>query len=194
MICNSYAQKPICCDLALRAFIKTCDTCQRNKVENILPMGLLQPLPIPTRNWQDISMDLIEGLPPSGGRIVIMVVIDGLSKYAHFMSLSHPYTATTVARVLMDNIFKLRGFPLTIVSDRDPVFTSHFWKEMFKISGTELLLNSAYHPQTNGQIEVMSKTLEGYLRSIMDAVNLGRHFEGPGPPICKTPNCRNWKN
>lgn len=109
-------------------------------------------------------MDFIEGLPPSGGRTVIMVVIDRLSKYAHFLSISHPYIATIVARVFLDNIFKLHGFPLNIVSDRDPVFTNQFWKELFKLSGTKLLLSLAYHPQMDGQTEVMNKALEGYLR------------------------------
>ena len=95
---------------------------------------------------------------------MIMVVIDILSKYAHFLSLSHPYTVTTVTKVFLDNIFKLYGFPLTIVSDRDPVFTSQFWKELFRLSGIKLLLSSSYHPQTDGQTKVMNKSLEGYLR------------------------------
>ena len=89
---------------------------------------------------------------------MIMVVIDILSKYAHFMSLSHPYTGTTVARVFPKNIFKLLGFPLTIVSDR--VFTNQFWKELFRLSDTKLLLSLAYHSQTNGQTKVMNKFLE----------------------------------
>ena len=76
---------------------------------------------------------------------MMMVVIDRLSKYDHFMSLSHPYITTTVARVFLDNIFKLHVFPLTIVSDRDPVFTSQFWKELFRLSDIKILLGSAYH-------------------------------------------------
>lgn len=112
-------------------------------------------------------MDFIEGLPPSGGRTVIMVVIDRLSKYAHFLSISHPYIATIVARVFLDNILKLHGFPLNIVSDRDPVFTNQFWKELFKLSGTKLLLSLAYHPQMDGQTEVMNKALEGYQRCFL---------------------------
>jgi hypothetical protein len=150
---------------AVRAFIQECDICQRNKSETLHPAGLLQPLPIPDRIWTEISMDFAEGLPSSMGRDVIMVVVDRLSKYAYFVALAHPYTAGTVARLFMDNIFKLHGLPKTIVSDRDPVFTSNFLQEIFRLSGTELLMSSAYHPQIDGQTEIMNKGLEGYLRS-----------------------------
>ena len=99
---------------------------------------------------------------------MIMVVIDRLSKYAHFLFFSHPYTTTTVAKVFLNNIFKLYGFPLTTVSDRDLVFTSQFWKELFRLSGRKLLLSSTYHPQMDGQTKVMNKSLEGYLRCFSD--------------------------
>ena len=78
-------------------------------------------------------MDFIEGLPKSGGKDVILVVVDRLSKYAHFLGLSHPYTASTVVTVLLDNIFKLHGLPYSIISDRDPIFVSCFWEEFFKL-------------------------------------------------------------
>ena len=93
-------------------------------------------------------MDFIEGLPHSGGVDVILAVVDRLTKYAHFMALKHPYTAATVAKVYIDQVFKLHGLPNSIVSDRDPVFTSLFWQELFKIQGVNLQLSTAYHPQT----------------------------------------------
>ena len=117
----------------VRQYVKECDSCQRNKVENVNPAGLLQPLDIPSHVWTSISMDFIEGLPNSYGKNSIMVVVDRLSKYAHFMTLSHPYTASKIAQVFVDQVFKLHGMPTSIISDRDPVFISHFWQEFFKL-------------------------------------------------------------
>jgi hypothetical protein len=78
-------------------------------------------------------MDFIVGLPKSGNKSVIMVVVDRLSKYSHFCALQHPFIATTVAQIFMDNIFKLHGMPNSIVSNKHPTFTNNFWKELFKI-------------------------------------------------------------
>ena len=91
-------------------------------------------------------MDFIDGLPTSQGKTIIFVVVDRLSKYAHFIPISHPYTAVSVAHVFFDNIFKLHGMPRTIVCDRDSAFTSEFWKEMFRLNGKSFNFSSAYHP------------------------------------------------
>jgi hypothetical protein len=106
----------------VRAYVRECHICQKNKSENVKTPGLLQPLPIPQAPFVDISMDFVEGLPNSKGRNVILVVVDRFSKYAHFIALSHPYTAAFVADAFMHNIYKLHGLPASIVSDRDPCF------------------------------------------------------------------------
>jgi len=130
----------------VQAYVRECHICQKNKSKNVLTPGLLQPLPIPLTPFVDISMDFIEGLPNSKGKNVVLVVVDRFSKYAHFIALSHPYTTTTVAYAFMNNIYKLHGLPASIVSDRDPVFLSRFWKDLFTYQRVQLLHSTTYHP------------------------------------------------
>lgn len=150
---------------AVEDFVRQCQICQQAKHEHVKPAGKLQPLPVPLKPWQDITMDFVEGLPKSDGFEVIMVVVDRLTKFAHFVPLKHPFTAAQVAQALWDHVIKLHGVPLTIVSDRDRIFTSSIWRELLSTGGTKLLYSTAYHPQTDGQTERVNQCLEMYLRT-----------------------------
>jgi hypothetical protein len=110
----------------VKNFVKQCLVCQQAKHERTHPAGLLQPLPIPQGAWQDISMDFNEGLPKLEGYNYVLVVVDRFSKYAHFIPLSHPFTVRKVAKVILDFAVRLHGIHVSIVSDRDIIFTSHF--------------------------------------------------------------------
>jgi hypothetical protein len=123
---------------------------------------LLQPLPIPSQVWEDVSMDFVTGLPHSLGFTVLLVVVDRFSKGIHLGALPTGFTAYKVGDLFTAMVCKHHGIPKSIVSDRDPVFIIRFWTELFKYSGTILRMSSSYHPQTDGQTEVMNRTVEQY--------------------------------
>nr|GEX91735.1 hypothetical protein [Tanacetum cinerariifolium] len=150
----------------VKQIIIDCNVCQRQKPDLSAYPGLIQPLPIPERIWKDIFLDFIEKLPTSHGKSVILVVVDRLRKYAHFIPLTHLFTASQVAQVLLDQVYKLHGLLESIVSDRDKVFLSNFWKALFAELKVKLKLSTAYHPQTDGQTKVVNRSLGFYLRSI----------------------------
>jgi hypothetical protein len=145
-------------------FVRECSTCQRYKSEHLHPAGLLLPLPIPTAVWADIGLDFVEALPKVNGKSVILSVVDRFSKYCHFIPLAHPYTAESVAQAFFTDIVRLHGMPQSIVSDRDPVFTSLFWRELMRLMGTKLHMTSAFHPQSDGQTEAANRVIVMYLR------------------------------
>jgi hypothetical protein len=114
-------------------------------------------------------MDFVEGLPQSGSANCILVVVDKLTKYAHFVPLKHPYTAQSVARVLLDQIYKLHEMRKSIVSDRYKIFTGLFWKELFSLAKGQLRMSIAYHPQSNGQMECVNQCMEMFLHCFVSA-------------------------
>lgn len=154
---------------SVHQFVKCCTICQQAKPDRSKYPGLLQPLPVPDGAWQVVSMDFIEGLPRSGRFNCILVVVDKFSRYAHFIPLSHPFSAADVAMAFMDNIYKLHSLPEQIISDRDRVFNSAFWRQLFALTGTTLSMSSSYHPETDGQTERVNQCLEGYLRCFAHA-------------------------
>jgi transposase InsO family protein len=114
--------------------------------------------------WADIGIDFIEALPKVQGKMVILSVVDRFNKYCHFIPLAHPYTAESVAHAFFADIVRLHGVPQSIVSDRDPVFTSAFWHELMRLTGTKLYMSSTFHPQTDGQTEAANRVIVMYLR------------------------------
>jgi hypothetical protein len=125
-------------------------------------------LHIPDHAWHTITLDFI-GLPKSVGANCILVVVDKFSKYAHLVALSHPFTALQVAVIYLNNIFKLHGLPTVMISDRDKIFTSNVWQELFKLLDTDLRMSSSYHPQIDGQTERVNQCIETYLRCFVHA-------------------------
>jgi hypothetical protein len=132
-------------------FVAHSDICQRVKIEHKKPSGLLQPLPIPEWKWKDISMDFINGLSRTPrGNDSIWVIVDRLTKVAHFIPVCTTYGGDKLARLYIDNILKLHGVPKSIISDCGAQFVSKFWRSLHQALKTNLDYISAYHPQTNG--------------------------------------------
>lgn len=154
---------------AIRSFVQSYTVCLQAKPDHAKYPGLLVPLPIPSESWQVISMDFIEGLPRSSHANCILVVVDKFSKFAHFLPLLHPFTAASVAKIFLYNIYRLHGMPSHIISDRDRIFTGSFWRELFKLANTTLCMSSTYHPQSDGQTKRVNQCLETYLRCFVHA-------------------------
>ncbi|XLS75404.1 hypothetical protein HN51_032269, partial [Arachis hypogaea] len=147
-------------------YVSKCLTCQKVKIEHQRPSGMLQPLEIPQWKWESIAMDFVSGLPRTrAGFDAIWVIVDRLTKSAHFLPIRMTYTLEELARLYIKEIVRLHGVPATIISDRDPRFTSRFWGAFQKAFETRLSLSTAYHPQTDGQSERTIQTLEDMLRA-----------------------------
>ncbi|KAL0541114.1 hypothetical protein IC582_021151 [Cucumis melo] len=147
-------------------FVSRCLVCQQVKAPRQHPAGLLQPLSVPGWKWESVSMDFITGLPKTlKGYTVIWVVVDRLTKSAHFVPGKSTYTASKWGQLYMTEIVRLHGVPVSIISDRDARFTSKFWKGLQLALGTRLDFSTAFHPQTDGQTERLNQILEDMLRA-----------------------------
>ena len=149
-------------------YVRSCPSCQRNKYETKPPAGELQPIPIPTEKWEQITTDLVTDLPVSKGYDSVAVFVDRLTKYVRFVPTTKQVTATKYAQLFIETVYKHHGLPKVIISDRDRRFISQFWKAFFRMVGTKIRMSTAYHPQTDGQSEVMIRTLETVLRPYVE--------------------------
>ena len=150
----------------IRNYVLSCSACQANKPSNAAPMGLLQPIDAPDRRWDTVTMDLITQLPRTkDGHDAIVVFVDKFSKMAHYAATTTTVTAPQLASIFWREIVRHHGIPSSIISDRDPRFTSNFWRALWKQFGTNLAMSTAYHPQADGQTERQNRTLEDMLRA-----------------------------
>ena len=157
-------------DRDTRQYVRGCDQCQRNKPVLRKPTGLLQPLPLPTDKWVDLSMDFITKLPKtSRGNDAVFVIVDRFTKWAYMVPIPEAIDAPQVAQLFFNHVFTRHGMPKTIVSDRDTLFLSHFWQTLWELMGTRLKMSSAYHPQTDGQTEVVNRIIIQALRGFVGA-------------------------
>jgi hypothetical protein len=152
--------------IEIARYVAKCDICQRVKAVHLKSAGSLQPLPIPAWKWEDISMDFIVGLPKtSKGYDSIWLIVDRLTKLAHFLLVNKSNSVLAYAKLYIARILSLHGIPKTIVSGRGPQFVAKFWAELHKSLGTKLIHSSAYHQQISGQTERVNQILEDMLRA-----------------------------
>ena len=150
----------------IASFVSRCLTCQQVKAEHQKPAGKIQLLPIPVWKWEKITMDFVTGLPWTRRQHdVIWVIVDRLMKSAHFLSVNVEDSLEKFAQLYVDDIVRLHGVPVSIVSYRDPRFTSRFWPSLQTALGTRLHFSTTFHPQTDGQSERTIQTLEDMLRA-----------------------------
>jgi hypothetical protein len=146
-------------------YVDHCDTCKRIKPIRHAPFGLLKPLTPPHRPWDSISMDFITGLPTTEGCNALWVVVDRLTKMAHFVACNDTLKPEGLADSFVKNVVRPHGIPSSVISDRGTLFTSGFWENITKALGISRDLSTAFHPQTDGQTERVNATLEQYLRA-----------------------------
>ena len=147
-------------------FEAKCLVCQKVKAEHQVPSGLLQPIRIPEWKWNRITMDFVVGLQLTGRKHdSVWVVVDRLTKSAHFLPVRIDYSLDKLAELYTKEIVRLHGIPISIISDRDPRFTSRFWGKLQEVLGTRLNFSTAFHPQTDRQSERVIQILEDMLRS-----------------------------
>jgi len=152
-------------DKDVRQYVSTCHSCQSNKATTQKAAGELTPLPVPNEPWESVSMDFIIHLPQTKeGHDAILVVVDRLTKMTHLIPTVTKVSAEGTARLFVDHVWRLHGYPRHLITDRDSRFTSIFWQELQKVCGMRGHKSTSFHPQSDGQTERMNRVLEDMLR------------------------------
>jgi len=145
-------------------YIRNCDTYARIKPVWHAPYGLLKPLQVPFRKWSSVSLNLVTGLPKSNSYDALLVVVDRLSKMAHYIPTTMDVNSKQVAKLFFDNIFHLHRIPDSIVSNRGTQFASEFTRALTNLVGIQQKISTAFHPQTDGQTQRINAIVKQYLR------------------------------
>ena len=152
----------------VRRYVRHCHVCKRSKGSCFKKQGVLQPLPVPDQRWQDLSIDLVTGIPEVHGCDAIYCVVDRLSKERHYIGTTKKLHAEGLANLFLKHVWKHHGLPRSIVSDRGLQFISDFWKFLCTRLGITAQLSTAWHPETDGQTERINSVMEQYLRAFVN--------------------------
>ena len=163
----------------IREFVESCLTCQLEKIDHTLRKGSLQSLAIPEAKWKEVSIDFVMNLPADGdAEDSIMTVMDRVTKMVHLIAYRKTTTAGDAARFYWQHMVKLHGVPQAIHTDRGAQFVGRWWREIWTLLGTKLKYGTAYHPQSQGQVERMNAIISQTLHCLMtDVSDLGRWKE-----------------
>ena len=160
----------------VRQFVLDCPVCQVEKGSHLKPGGTLMPLDLPSRKWDHVAIDFVVGLPVQQEYDTILTVVDKATKMCHFIPCKEKISAKEVAQLYWQQVGRLHGIPSVIISDRDVRFTSKFWKELWRVLGTDLRMGSGFHPESSGQVEKFNQLLEQTLRCTVHQLGEGKNW------------------
>ena len=167
----------------VRQFVLDCPVCQTEKGSHMKPSGKLMPLDLPSRKWSHVAIDFVVGMPKQNNCDAILTVVDKATKMCHFIACTEQISAKEVAVLYWQQVGRLHGIPDVIISDRDVRFTSRFWKELWRVLGTDLRMGSGFHPESSGQVEKFNQLLEQTLRCTVHQMGEGRNWVDMLPVI-----------
>ena len=162
---------------SVQVHVRRCDRCLRNKASQRTPAGPAEPLAVPERPWQSVSLDFMDLPVSTTGRDCVLIITDRFSKVIHVMPTSRTVTAQGTADLLLEGLVRLHGLPDSLISDRDPRFTSAIWEALWKAFGTRLKMTTAHRPQGDGQSERSNRSVQTVLRSFVNS--LGTDWDSP---------------